>query len=76
VPKNYSKDIKEIVPQKRGFGSVRVEVTIGIDIWSTSLFPDSSNDTYILPIKKSVRMSNHISDGDMVELSIKLVDLE
>lgn len=37
-----------------GFGSVRVEVTIGGSTWHTSLFPSKERD-YILPIKADIR---------------------
>ena len=36
----------------RGFGSVRVVVTIGATTWSTSIFPDTKAGSYVLPIKK------------------------
>ncbi len=39
---------------RRGFGSVRVKVTIGTTTWKTSVFPQTE-DNYVLPIKKAVR---------------------
>ncbi|MCB1247564.1 MAG: DUF1905 domain-containing protein, partial [Acidimicrobiia bacterium] len=41
LPEDVSDEIEESVPSKGGFGSVRVEVTIGGSVWRTSLFPDT-----------------------------------
>lgn len=58
----------------RGFGSVRVEVTIGTTTWSTSLFPDSKSGCYVLPLKKAVRAAEGIVAGATVRVHIELVD--
>jgi hypothetical protein len=57
----------------RGFGSVRVEVTVGASVWRTSIFP--STDTYVLPVKKAVRTAEGIDLGDTVRVHLALVDL-
>ena len=56
-----------------GFGSVRVRVRIGGSEWLTSLFPDSKQQAYVLPIKKAVRVAEGISPGDEVRVRIELV---
>ncbi len=58
----------------RGFGSLRVEVTIGATSWLTSIFPDSKRATYVLPVKKAVRNAEHCHAGSRVELRLRLVD--
>jgi hypothetical protein len=50
----------------RGFGSVRVRATIGATIWSTSVFPDKHSGSFILPLKKDVRESEGIDEGDRI----------
>jgi hypothetical protein len=41
VPEEVSDDIEARTAHRRsGFGSVRVEVTVGATSWATSLFPD------------------------------------
>lgn len=59
---------------RRGFGSVRVEVTVGGSCWRTSLFPDSERGTYLLPVKAAVRRAEHIAVGDDVAVRIVLID--
>lgn len=49
--------------QRRGFGSVRVEVTVGATTWRTSLFPDSRRRSYVLPVKQAVRRAEGLAAG-------------
>lgn len=50
----------------RGFGSVRVEATVGGTTWRTSVFPDSRGGSYVLPVKRAVREAEDLDDGDQV----------
>ena len=70
VPPEISDEIAESAPTKAGFGSVRVEVTIGSTTWRTSLFPDSKRGAYVLPVKKQVRTTESIAVGDEVRVSL------
>ena len=54
-----------------GFGSIRVEAAVGSTRWATSLFPDKTSGTYLLPIKKAVREAEGIEPGDMVTVSLR-----
>ena len=58
----------------RGFGSVRVRVTIGSTTWSTSVFPDKQRATFVLPVKKDVRAKEGIGAGDRVGVRLELLD--
>lgn len=60
---------------RRGFGSVKVEVTIGPQTWLTSLFPDKASGSFLLPVKKAVRTACKLSTGDSAHVRIRLVDL-
>jgi hypothetical protein len=60
--------------QPRGFGSVRVRVTVGATSWSTSVFPDSKRRAYILPVKKEVRRREGISTGSRVSVRLELLE--
>ncbi len=55
---------------RRGFGSVRVEVTIGSSTWRTSVFPESGGGSFVLPVKKPVRVAEGLDAGDQVEVSL------
>ena len=71
VPKKESEIIKSKIKVRRGFGSVKVEATIGKTVWRTSIFPDAKSGTYVLPIKAQVRRDEDIEPGDAVSVTIK-----
>ncbi|MER7247835.1 DUF1905 domain-containing protein [Kribbella sp. NPDC000426] len=74
VPEEISDDIADLTAGRRkGFGSVRVSVTVGTSTWQTSLFPSKSG-TYLLPVKKPVRLAEGLSEGTPVETQLDLVD--
>ncbi|WP_225753927.1 DUF1905 domain-containing protein [Actinotalea sp. Marseille-Q4924] len=76
VPEAQADEILDVVGSRaRGFGSVRVEVTIGRTVWRTSLFPDSSAGTYVLPVKKAVRTAEGLLPGTTTHVRVELVDL-
>jgi hypothetical protein len=58
-----------------GFGSIRAAVTIGATQWDTSLFPSKEQQTYILPVKASVRRAEEIDDEDTVTVTIRVGDV-
>ena len=57
--------------KRRGFGSVKVTVTLGHSTWQTSLFPNKDG-SWFLPIKKPVRVAEDLMDGDEVEVELEL----
>jgi hypothetical protein len=57
----------------RGFGSLRVEVGIGEQVWRTSIFPDSKAGTFVLPVKKDVRRRAGVEVGDVVEIDLSVL---
>ena len=73
VPEELAGEIRaQSLLQRAGFGSVRVEATIGDVTWRTSVFPQKSGG-YILPVKADVRLRAGIVAGDEVELSLELI---
>ncbi|MEN9671643.1 MAG: hypothetical protein RL018_1920 [Pseudomonadota bacterium] len=58
--------------KRMGWGSVRVTVQIGATIWQTSLFPDSKNKSYLLPLKAAVRKAENIVEGQHVQVRISM----
>lgn len=75
VPQERSDDIREsLAGPRRGFGSVRVQVTIGSSTWKTSVFPQSNEGSYVLPVKKAVRQAEGIDEGDVVSIQLRVLD--
>ena len=57
--------------KRRGFGSVRVTVTLGDSTWQTSLFPNKDG-SWFLPVKKPVRVSEGLVEGEEVAVELEL----
>lgn len=75
LPGDVSDDIEaRTANTRRGFGSARVRVTVGATTWSTSVFPDTTRQAYVLPVKKSVRQAEALADGDVVAITLALAD--
>lgn len=75
LPVDFSAEIKEVVNGlTNGFGSVRVDVTIGVSKWRTSIFPDSKAGAFMLPVKAEVRKANALTTGSTVRAVLELVD--
>ena len=73
VDKKQSAVIKEKHAKvKRGFGSVKVKVTLGKTKWSTSIFPDKQSGCYLLPLKAQVRRAEGVDDGDTINFILDI----
>lgn len=73
VPEEHSGEIKaHAFGTPRGFGSVRVEATIGRVTWRTSVFPLNSGG-YLLPVKAEVRKKAELAAGDEVTVRLELL---
>jgi hypothetical protein len=76
LPVDASEEIRDVTgPPARGFGSVRVRVTVGGSTWATSIFPDSARGSYVLPVKRAVRKAEAIEAGDTATVTVELIDL-
>lgn len=74
LPPDLSAEIREIPRPRRGFGSVRVEARIGISTFRTSIFPDSTQGAYVLPLKRAVRHAEEIGDAGVVHVRLDVLD--
>ena len=54
-----------------GFGSLKVQATIGDSRFHTSLFP-SKELGWLLPVKASVRKAEGIGEGDFVAVTLEV----
>lgn len=73
LPADASEAISEQAGPRRGFGSVRVRVTVGATTWQTSIFPDRERG-YVLPVKRAVRAAEGLDPGDTATVRVELVD--
>jgi hypothetical protein len=74
VPAELSGEIKaHAMMVRRGFGSVRVEVTLDEIVWRTSVFPVKSSGGYFLPVKMEVVRKAEIAAGDEVTVRLDLL---
>jgi len=73
LPFDVSDAIDEAVP-RRGFGSVRVEVSVGASTWRTSVFPSAERRTYVLPVKKAVRTAEGLVEGGPCTVRLRRVE--
>ena len=74
LPHDVTDDIDERTADRRtGFGSVRVRATVGSTTWATSVFPDSGQASFVLPVKRPVRDAEHLGVGDVVTVHLVVV---
>jgi Domain of unknown function (DUF1905) len=74
LPADVADDIRaRFGAQASGFGSIKVEAAVRDTQWTTSLFPDKSQRTYLLPIKKAVRAAENLEPGDVTPVRLRLM---
>lgn len=77
LPQDVSDEVLELgEPYARGFGSLRVEATVGATVWRTSIFPDSDRGAYVLPVKRAVRDAERLAVGMPARVRLRLVDVQ
>jgi len=75
LPIERSAEIKgRDILMRRGFGAVKVAITIGKTSWRTSIFPDKKSGQYVLPVKADVRKKEKIVAGDKVSVVVEIVE--
>ena len=74
LPEDEADEIEERFGRRAaGFGSIRVEVTIGSSTWRTSLFPSNEEKTYVLPLKKAVRTAEGLGPGSVAAVELVVI---
>jgi len=75
LPEADADDIEErFGATAHGFGSIRVEVKIGATTWRTSIFPSTSEKTYVLPVKKAVRSAEGLLPEAQVAVELTIIE--
>lgn len=74
LPIEYTEELKSFRNEHyRNFGSVKIKATIGPISWNTSIFPDNKTGSFLLPVKKDVRIKNSLSEGQFVDCEIEVL---
>jgi hypothetical protein len=74
VPGHLADDLRaQFGHRAAGFGSLRVEATIGSSVWRTSVFPDKQRATYVLPVKKAVRAKEGLDAGSTAHVELEVL---
>jgi len=74
LPEDVADEIEDAAPEpRRGFGAVKVEVTVGDSMWCTSVFPSKRDATFVLPVKKAILKAESLAVGDTVKMSLRTV---
>ena len=74
VPEEVADEIEDMPMNRGGFGSVRVQVTIGSSTWGTSIFPSKDVGSFILPLKKLVRVAEGLGVGDVCSVHLRIAE--
>jgi hypothetical protein len=75
LPKKQAREIRLMLGSGvtgRGWGSIKVEATVGKTTWKTSIFPDKRQGSYLLPVKAEVRAAEGIEVGDTVDVVLQV----
>lgn len=72
LPADVAQSLRALRGPVGGFGSVRVRAEIGGVAWSTSVFPDSRSQSFLLPVKAEVRRRAGVTAGDHIVVQIAL----
>jgi hypothetical protein len=74
LPEEVADEIEDAAPEpRRGFGAVRVEVTVGSSTWHTSVFPSKQDATFVLPVKKAILKAESLAVGESIRISLRAV---
>ncbi|HEX6928719.1 MAG TPA: DUF1905 domain-containing protein [Gammaproteobacteria bacterium] len=75
LPTETAQDIRHFIGPRRGWGSIRVEVTVGNSRWKTSIFPDTKRNSCLLPLKAAVRKAEKVKTGDTIRIELQIIEL-
>ena len=73
LPADLAEDIRLEAGPRAGFGSVPVEVSVGSSTWRTSLFPDTATGSFVLPVRKQVRLAEGLGAGRTCQVTLEVV---
>ena len=73
LPKELSIEIRENFQHfEEGWGRMKIMAKTGNSEWATSIWFDTKQDTYLLPLKGEIRKKENIELGKEVEIVISI----
>lgn len=73
LPVELSKKIRaQYKEEEQGWGRLSVHAVIGATSWETAIWFDTKQATYLLPVKKEIRLKEKITDETMVHCTFKI----
>jgi hypothetical protein len=71
IPKNLSKEIRTALQsEEEGWGRLKATAKIGKTEWKTSIWFDTKQNAYLLPLKAEVRKKEKIEIDQPLKVSI------
>lgn len=58
--------------RSNALGTIAVRAQVGTSEVKTSLFPDKRRDSFLLPLKATLRRSENIKEGDRIAVTLRL----
>ncbi len=73
LPVDLSKEIrKHFKGDEEGWGRLKVKACIGKSMWDTAIWFDTKHESYLLPVKKEIRIKEDLVEGTMVLVNLLL----
>lgn len=71
LPATVSKEIrKQFKSQEQGWGRLKITAQTGQSKWATALWYDTRRRTYILALKKEIRVREGIYSGEVIDIIV------
>lgn len=75
LPQDCADQIRFYTGSKKGraWGMIKVSARIGASTWQTTIWPDKTSGSFLLPVKAAVRKREKIAAGDTASVSLRLL---
>lgn len=71
LPQDLSNEIRSnFGTEEEGWGRLKIRAMIGSIEWDTSIWFDTKLNGYVLPVKKEIRITEHLNEGDDLQVKI------
>lgn len=73
LPAAVSKEIrKQFKLQEQGWGRLKITAQTGKSKWATAIWFDTRRRTYLLPLKKEIRVKEGINDSETLKMIVHI----